>query len=773
VFGVLLLLLLLLLILGFWLFQQHQAGCEMAEYLENVFERAGTRIQSMAKTAVDTISKLQTRLKGFETRHRDDQETIKQLRDGLDTSQSENADLRTDLRSEKEVRQQEAEQAFREKNKNSNTRQKSAGMGRMRRKLVKERKSKARVIERLKAINQERNVARDEAQKREQELEQNVKHINAQVASDKKELNEKLSEKTKCDKLSKEQCEAAKQEIQTQKDKMSALSDKNAATEHKCAKLEQDNKNLKAANQQHQNAHSKLIIEHEKLSRNQSEATERADRLQRENEHAKKLRAETSLELQRVQRQLATANKQIQNKDAEISTARQEKAKLTEHFNNEAKIAAAKAQKPLQEEQSENKIQQDQADKVESQIQDLKADIKDFQQKLELEVEAKDKEATRATKFQQELHDSLQTTVEEQNKSARETREYEQKWKECMKEANEQIEELCQTSKGLRARLVNAESDLETAAEQREELCAAKAKIETLRNECDILRDERRELEQELRGFYQDRHAALDAHDEAQPRQNDNDAPGKADEALDSCHDHWTDQTPREHTEREDDLHHNEIAAFDKGFSAEDEIEQKEAEGTINGDGHNDKPSQHLSSEGDSDGEDNVASHPLQLGKSDDGNSESVNHGDFDRAAVDQQRKARRRAKNQDMNRGGTEARKNREARFHAAEMERTQAQQIPHEQQAPVTAVNSLQPVVDGPNLLQPAQQQVESHGGRQHPAHAQHWNDFASVAQQKYDNRSAPAQQPAVRMPPSGPRFPASNGFRGGRRGMGRGKW
>jgi hypothetical protein len=290
-FGVFFRLLLLMLILGFWLFQQHQARSMMAEYLENVFERAGTRVHSMAKIAVDTISKLQARLKDFETRHRDDQETITQLRGALDTSQSENADLRTELRAEKEVRQQEAEQALREKNKNSNTQQKSTDMRRMRRKQAKERKSKVRVIDRLKEINNERNVARDEAQKREKQLEQNVKQINAQAASDKKELSDKLSEAIKCNKLSKEQYEATKQEIQTQKDKISALSNKNAVTEQKCAKLEQDNKTLEISGQQHQKAHSKLATEHEKLSRNHSEATERADKLQRENEHAKKLRA--------------------------------------------------------------------------------------------------------------------------------------------------------------------------------------------------------------------------------------------------------------------------------------------------------------------------------------------------------------------------------------------------------------------------------------------------------------------------------------------------
>jgi chromosome segregation ATPase len=345
---------------------------------------------------------------------------------------------------------------------------------------------------------------------------------------------------------------------------------------------------------------------------------------------------------------LATANEQTQNKDAEISTARQEKAKLTDHFN-ESKIAAARTIKLLQEEQSKNKTQQDQVDKAESQIQDLKAELKGFQQKLELEVEAKEKEATRATNFQQELHDSLQTTVDEQNKSARESREHEQNWKECMKEANEQIEELCQTSKGLRARLVTAESDLETAAEQREELCAANAKIETLRHECDILRYERRELEEKLHGFRQDREAVVDAHDEAQPRQID-DAAGEADEALDSCHDHGADQTPREPTGREDEPDHgvelNDIAAFDMSHTGEGEIEESGVGAVVDGDDHDDEPSQHRSFGYNSGGKDNITSYLPQIEYYDHGNTESASHGNFDRAAVDQQRKARRRAKN-------------------------------------------------------------------------------------------------------------------------------
>jgi hypothetical protein len=247
--------------------------------------------------------------------------------------------------------------------------------------------------------------------------------------------------------------------------------------------------------------------------------------------------------------------------------------------------------------------------------------------------------------------------------------------------------------------------------------------------------------------------------------------------AVESQRARMIDQKSREPTERECELYHgvepNEIAAFEGDSAAEREIEELEAERIVDGDDHDDKPDIHRSFEGDSDVEDNDVSDTLQSEKNDDGNSESVNHGDFDQAVVDQQRKARRRAKNPDKNRGGPQARKNREAKFNAAAMEQTQAQRVPHEQQAPVATVSNVQPVVDDPSLSQPAQQQVERRGGRQQQAHAQHWNDFANAARQKHDDRFAPAQQAAVRMPPSGSRYPASNGFREGRGRRGRGTW
>lgn len=110
--------------------------------------------------------------------------------------------------------------------------------------------------------------------------------------------------------------------------------------------------------------------------------------------------------------------------------------------------------------------------------------------------------------------------------------------------------------------------------------------------------------------------------------------------------------------------------------------------------------SQHGSSQGEPEREDNDASHPSPIDHDDNGNSENASHGDFDRLAVDQQRKARRRANNQDMNKGGTGAKARRKN-------QRAQAQQIPHEHH-------------------------TFGHGRRQqHQASAQQWNDFANAAQ------------------------------------------
>ena len=76
---------------------------------------------------------------------------------------------------------------------------------------------------------------------------------------------------------------------------------------------------------------------------------------------------------------------------------------------------------------------------------------------------------------------------------------------------------------------------------------------------------------------------------------------------------------------------------------------------------------------GNPEGEHSDASHPLQNEQDDDNDFENATYGDFDRSAVDQERKARRRVINQDKNRGGVAARMRRAER-------RAQVQQVPYE---------------------------------------------------------------------------------------------
>ena len=150
---------------------------------------------------------------------------------------------------------------------------------------------------------------------------------------------------------------AATQKIQTQTNKCLTLSGLNDVAKERCAELGRDNEAIQASLKQQQDANSNLV------------AAQKAQ-LSRETQHANKL-----------QKEVDGLCAEMQNMDNELCEARVDKANLTEKFNKDAEIAAANSGKVLQEEQSKNKIQQDQ---TESLTQDLKDELLVCQRELVL-----------------------------------------------------------------------------------------------------------------------------------------------------------------------------------------------------------------------------------------------------------------------------------------------------------------------------------------------------------------------------------------------------
>ena len=563
------------------------------------------------------------------------------------------------------------------------------------------------------------------------------------------------------------------QAINSKEAECKALKDDNNATKQRCTELEKENKAFNVAKKQQHEADSKLKNKLEQAERKLKESTEREDKLNRMH----------SSDKNSFQEQLKRANSEIQKLSEESRVADLKNTKLAERCDK-ADGAVEQAKKLQQESQSKT--------------QEVQETLKNCQQALKQKTEAKDKQSI-------DHNLALEAKDKELKEVVRSNKANIEKLETCKIEATERTADNDK-------RMARAQAELEILQDEMDlksstigslelelrltsvEIAEAKDIVQLLESKkwheyakmqeawilesYAIIEDQLEQaesriqvLEVNLEGLAEEHHVALEEKDKAfanQMRQYE-EAVGKVDEDLEAYDAHEANRTPREPMERETELDYEieptNIAALEDDFAAESEIEDLEGEGTVYEDEQNDTSSQHGSSQGESDGEDNEVSQPSQIDNDDNGNSEIASHGDFDRLAVDQQRKLRRRVNNQDMNKGGTGAKVRRKN-------QRAQAQQVLHEQQAPVAAANDLLPATDGRNLLQPSQQQAVGHGGRQHQASAQHWNDFANAAQQDHDNQFGPPQQPAVQMPVSRPRFQAPNGFGGrrGRRGLGR---
>jgi len=719
----------------------------MGGYLEEILEEAAGNVEDIGSVARKRIDRLKTRLNESETESCDAQDTITDLQDANNTLQSQKTDLKMKLGAEQEARQCEAK---------------------------KSSDAVAEMAAQMKRLSAEVATLQQRAEETEQALrkkENALKIANQQRESNSKLADERIKQlqeghKSDLDDLRKE-LETTKRENRVQKDENSDIELERAELDE-TLKLERKSK-------------AGLIKNMDEIKAEAKDARNKAQQWQQKCTRAEKSGKDLEQKVKDIE-DAECAQCETLTKQAASDKQKLHKAKLFEeqHMSDrktwEDKLAIARSEKQDLEKrlgdcQDALKRTGDSKDKA----------IMDDQRKHRVALEAKDKEHKDAMRSRNARIDNLEVGLREAEEKIVDHDKNMAHALVNIRAAESRFKNSENDLKNTQAKLETAQAELDGRTEQANDAYQAADKLwhefeaikatneeildasVTLIQEGDIPREERRELKEKLHRFLQDREAALEAQDDAQPCQHD-DAAGTADENLEACHDYGADQTSREPVTREDELDHSvePTAAFDDESAADSEIKELEAKGTVHGDGHNDQSSQHGSSQGESDGEDNDVSHPSQIDDNYDGNFKSAGHGDFDRLTVEQQRKARRRAKNQDMNKGGAEARMRRKTR-------QKQAQQVPHEQQAPVAAANNMRPLTNSPTLLQFAH---NGHGGRHHQAPAQHWNDFANAAQMEYTNRSSRSEQPVVPMLPSGPRFQGSNRFRGGRGSRGRGR-